>query len=71
MQYMNDPRGIEERSFEIITEELGDKSFPAEIDPIVKRIIHTTADFEYADLLEFLNGGYEAGWGAHRLCGCG
>ncbi|MDK2936286.1 MAG: precorrin-8X/cobalt-precorrin-8 methylmutase [Eubacteriaceae bacterium] len=66
MQYMNDPRGIEERSFEIITEELGDKSFPAEIDPIVKRIIRTTADFEYADLLEFLNGGYEAGMEALR-----
>jgi len=61
MQYINNPQEIEERSFEIITEELGDKIFPEAIAPMVKRIIHTTADFEYADLLEILNGGYESG----------
>jgi len=61
MQYINNPQEIEERSFEIITEELGDKVFPESIAPLVKRIIHTTADFEYADLLEILNGGYENG----------
>jgi precorrin-8X/cobalt-precorrin-8 methylmutase len=61
MEYINNPREIEERSFEIITEELGDKVFPEEIAPIVKRIIHTTADFEYADLLEFCNDGYAQG----------
>ncbi|MBK5243425.1 MAG: precorrin-8X methylmutase [Eubacteriaceae bacterium] len=61
MQYINNPQEIEERSFEIITEELGDKLFPESIAPLVKRIIHTTADFEYADLLQILNGGYESG----------
>ncbi|MGV8905206.1 MAG: precorrin-8X methylmutase [Acetobacterium sp.] len=61
MQYINNPQEIEERSFEIITAELGDKVFPEAIAPMVKRIIHTTADFEYADLLEILNGGYESG----------
>lgn len=61
MEYINNPREIEERSFEIITEELGDKVFPEAIAPMVKRIIHTTADFEYADLLEILNNGYESG----------
>jgi precorrin-8X/cobalt-precorrin-8 methylmutase len=61
MEYINNPREIEERSFEIITEELGEKVFPDDIAPMVKRIIHTTADFEYADLLEILNGGYESG----------
>nr|WP_320027084.1 precorrin-8X methylmutase [uncultured Acetobacterium sp.] len=61
MEYINNPREIEERSFEIITEELGDKVFPEAIAPMVKRIIHTTADFEYADLLEILNDGYESG----------
>lgn len=61
MKYINNPREIEERSFEIIEEELGDKVFPENIFPIVKRIIHTTADFEYADLLEILNNGYENG----------
>jgi precorrin-8X/cobalt-precorrin-8 methylmutase len=61
MEYINNPREIEERSFEIITAEMGDKVFPEAIAPMVKRIIHTTADFEYADLLEILNGGYESG----------
>jgi precorrin-8X/cobalt-precorrin-8 methylmutase len=64
MSYINNPREIEERSFEIITEELGDKVFPEAIAPMVKRIIHTTADFEYADLLEILNDGYEKGMAA-------
>ncbi|MCT4607389.1 MAG: precorrin-8X methylmutase [Marinisporobacter sp.] len=48
--YIKVPHLIEERSFEIITEELGDKTFPEEIGKIVKRVIHTTADFQYADL---------------------
>lgn len=43
---------------------MGDKVFPEAIAPMVKRIIHTTADFEYADLLEILNGGYENGMAA-------
>ncbi len=47
------PMEIEKRSFEIITEELGDRTFPAEEEPIVKRVIHTTADFDYADNLVF------------------
>ncbi|MBC3887886.1 precorrin-8X methylmutase [Acetobacterium paludosum] len=64
MEFINNPREIEEGSFAIITEELGDRTFPEEIAPIVKRIIHSTADFEYADLLEFLNGGYECGMAA-------
>ena len=61
MNYINNPREIEERSFEIITEELGDKVFPEEIADIVKRVIHTTADFEYADLIEFKNDALESG----------
>jgi precorrin-8X/cobalt-precorrin-8 methylmutase len=48
--YIKVPHEIEERSFEIITEELGDKTFPEEIGRIIKRIIHTTADFQYADI---------------------
>lgn len=47
------PQDIEKRSFEIITQELGDRSFPEDIAPIVKRVIHTSADFEYADNLVF------------------
>ena len=64
MEFINNPREIEERSFEIITAEMGDKVFPEAIAPMVNRIIHTTADFEYADLLEILNGGYESGMAA-------
>jgi precorrin-8X/cobalt-precorrin-8 methylmutase len=47
------PEEIEKRSFAIITEELGDRTFPEEIAPVVKRVIHTSADFDYADNLIF------------------
>ena len=50
------PSEIEARSFEIITEELGKRTFPEKEAPIVKRVIHTTADFEYADSLVFSPG---------------
>lgn len=50
------PSEIEARSFEIITEELGERTFPEKEAPIVKRVIHTTADFEYADSLVFSAG---------------
>ena len=47
------PRDIEKRSFEIITEELGNRKFPKEQESIIKRVIHTSADFDYADNLCF------------------
>lgn len=47
------PREIETRSFEIITQELGDRKLPADQDLIIKRCIHTSADFDYADNLCF------------------
>ena len=50
------PAEIEKRSFAIITQELGDRQFSPEIEPIVKRVIHTSADFEYADNLVFSDG---------------
>ena len=49
------PQDIEKRSFEIIGELLGDRTFPAEQVGIVKRVIHTSADFDYADNLVFGN----------------
>lgn len=47
------PEEIEKRSFEIITEELKKKgiSLPAEQEKITKRVIHTSADFDYVDTL--------------------
>ena len=47
------PAEIEKRSFEIITAELGDRTFPAGVAEVVKRVIHTTADFDYAENLCF------------------
>ncbi len=47
------PMDIEKRSFEIITKELGDKYIAPENELVVKRVIHTSADFEYADNLCF------------------
>ncbi|KAB3539051.1 precorrin-8X methylmutase [Alkaliphilus pronyensis] len=54
-QYIKNPTTIENRSFEIITEELGEKNnrFDEKTGKVVKRVIHTTADFQYADLMEF------------------
>ena len=47
------PMEIERRSFEIITEELGDRKLDPEFELVVKRVIHTTADFDYYDNLCF------------------
>lgn len=49
------PSEIEKRSFEIITKELEalGKIIPDEEAPVTKRVIHTSADFEYADTLTF------------------
>ena len=47
------PRDIESRSFAIITKELGDKQLIPGTELIVKRCIHTSADFDYADNLAF------------------
>jgi len=47
------PDEIEPESFRIILEELGAHSFSAQELPIVQRVIHASADFEYARLLAF------------------
>ena len=47
------PMEIEARSFEIITELLGENQPDPEKAPVVKRVIHTTADFEYRENLVF------------------
>lgn len=50
------PMEIEKRSFEIITEELGDTPLIPGTEAIVKRCIHTSADFDYAKNLYFSEG---------------
>ena len=42
------PGEIEKRSFEILTKELGDRKLLPENEPVIKRVIHTTADFDGA-----------------------
>lgn len=52
------PEQIEQRSFEIIDGELEKRGIvlPKEQEMITKRVIHTTADFEYTDTLTFSEG---------------
>jgi precorrin-8X/cobalt-precorrin-8 methylmutase len=50
------PDEIEKRSFEIITKELGDRKLTPENASVIKRVIHTTADFDYVDNLVFSEG---------------
>ena len=55
------PEEIEKRSFEIITEELLKRniSLPKEEEFITKRVIHTSADFDYAETLCYSKGAVE------------
>ena len=63
------PSEIERRSFELITQLLGDRKLPAEHELVVKRAIHATADFDYADNLVFSEGAVQPGLEALRS-GC-
>lgn len=63
------PMDIEKRSFEIITELLGDTPIAPENELVVKRVIHTSADFDYAKNLVFSEGAVGKGIEALRL-GC-
>lgn len=47
------PEEIEKRSFEIIGQELGDIELDPLEAPVIKRVIHTTADFDYVKNLKF------------------
>lgn len=47
------PADIEKKSLEIISEEIDLSDLPQEQVPIIKRVIHTTADFEFKKTLLF------------------
>ena len=66
------PGEIEKRSFEIITEELDQKGIclDEKLAPVIKRVIHTTADFDYAESLYFSEGVLEAAEQAIRQGAC-
>jgi precorrin-8X/cobalt-precorrin-8 methylmutase len=50
---MRQPDEIQHESFRIIEAEVGRHQFPPEQWQVVRRVIHSTADFEYAELLRF------------------
>ena len=56
MDFITNPEEIEKRSFEIISEKLEGKHIDPRYENVVKRVIHTTADFDYADNLVFSGG---------------
>lgn len=63
------PAEIERRSFAIIESELPYPLDPM-LAPIIKRVIHTTADFDYADALCFSPTALAAGLNALRAGQC-
>lgn len=60
------PGDIERRSMEMITEELGGRVLDPLQAPVIKRVIHTTADFDFADNLFFSPDAVERGMEALR-----
>lgn len=56
-----DPRSIERRSFEIIRSELGRCGLGEVEESVLVRVIHATADFDFASNLHFTEGACERG----------
>lgn len=63
------PMDIEKQSFSIITQLLGDTRLDPEQDAVIKRVIHTTADFDYVQNLAFSEHAVEKGIAALKQ-GC-
>lgn len=61
-----DPLEIERRSFAIIDAEVGPHPYDGSQWPVVRRIIHTTADFDFAASTCFSPGAVQAGIAALR-----
>lgn len=53
---IRDPQAIERTSFEIIDREVGEHGYDRQQWPVVRRVIHTTADFEFAGSMRFSPG---------------
>lgn len=69
LDYIRDPKAIEKRSFEIIEEHVGKLDCDLAEWTVIQRVIHTTADFEFADLMRFSSGALKSGSAALRR-GC-
>ncbi|HHW37377.1 MAG TPA: precorrin-8X methylmutase [Bacillales bacterium] len=55
------PQEIEGKSFEMIDEEIGEHSFTEEQWPVVQRVIHSSADFEFGKSMVFHPDAVQAG----------
>ena len=60
MNYVKNPMDIENKSFEIIEKEMKNLNYSIDELKIIKRVIHTTADFEYEELIEMSDDFIEA-----------
>lgn len=71
MEYIKNPVSIEDKSFEIIGEEAKEmlSKYTEEELKIIKRVIHTTADFEYGEITEIHKDAIKVGKAA-LLSGC-
>lgn len=63
-------REIELESFRIIEEEMGEHSFPDDQWKIIRRVIHTTGDFDYAQRIRFSSGAVSRGIEAFKNSAC-
>jgi precorrin-8X/cobalt-precorrin-8 methylmutase len=63
---IRDPKRIEAESFAIIDREVGGHGFDSLQWPVVRRVIHTTADFDFARITRFSPGAVGAGIEALR-----
>lgn len=64
------PEEIEAESFRIIDAEAGSHPWPAGVWPLVRRVVHTSADFDYVSSMIISPGAVAAGIGALTE-GCG
>ncbi|WP_209701782.1 precorrin-8X methylmutase [Clostridium algifaecis] len=60
VNYIKIPMDIEKKSFQIIGEEMGSHNFTERELAIVKRVIHTTADFKYKDIIYIREGAIDS-----------
>lgn len=66
MEYIVDPQQIERKSMAIIADLITIEKIPQERQGVVKRIVHTTGDPEYASLVQFHPKAVEAAMNALR-----
>ncbi|MEY8000251.1 precorrin-8X methylmutase [Clostridium sp. Mt-5] len=60
MDYIKSPMDIEKRSFEIIEEEMGKYDFSERELSVVKRVIHTTGDLQYKEIVYIREGAIDS-----------